>query len=264
MKGRGLRTAVVDRDLNQQVFRGRLGVLDEDVEVTILIEHAGIDQLVLEFVAAAFAVGLDEIAVWKRRLRVLVQVLHVRVRRRRVEIEVVLLDVLAVVALAVGQTKQPFLEDGVLAVPERDGETEDLLVVGDAGEAVFSPSIGSRARLIVGEVIPRVARIAVILAHGAPLPLTQIGSPLAPRGIRVARLGETQSFSGCLPIVRRHHSSLHCLPGAIGIVEGHGPRRRIRSGPQIFLANGAVVIDDEGHDTGGVVLGRPGDERKAT
>ena len=70
-------------------------------------------------------------------------------RRRRVEVEVVLLDVLAVVAFAVGQAEQPLLEDRVLAVPQRDGEAELLLVVGDAGEAVFAPAVGARARLIV-------------------------------------------------------------------------------------------------------------------
>ena len=36
------------------------------------------------------------------------------------------------------------------------------------------------ARLIMGEVAPGVLVIAVILAHRAPLALTQVGSPLAP------------------------------------------------------------------------------------
>ena len=67
----------------------------------------------------------------------------------RVEVEVVLLHVLAVVALAVGQAEQPLLEDRILAVPQRQREAEQLLVVADAGEAVLAPAVGARARLVV-------------------------------------------------------------------------------------------------------------------
>ena len=101
-------------------------------------------------------------------------------RRRAVEVEVVLLHVLAVIALAVGQAEQALLEDRVLAVPEREREAEPLLVVGDAGQAVLAPVIGARARLVVAEVIPGVAVFAVVLAHGAPLPLAEVGPPFLP------------------------------------------------------------------------------------
>ena len=69
--------------------------------------------------------------------------------RRAVEVEVVLLDILAVVAFAVGQAEEPFLQDGVLAVPQRQGEAEALLVVGDAGQAVLAPAVGAGAGLVV-------------------------------------------------------------------------------------------------------------------
>ena len=151
------RSAVVHGDLDQNVFGEVLGVLHEDVEVAILIEHAGVEQLVLELVPAPAAVRLHKVGVGIGRLRILVQVLHVRMRRRAVEVEVVLLDILAVIAFAVGQSEQPFLENRVLAVPQGQGEAEPLLVVGDAGQTVFTPAIGSRAGLIVGEVIPGIA-----------------------------------------------------------------------------------------------------------
>jgi len=67
---------------------------------------------------------------------------------------VVLLDVLAVVPLAVGEPEEPFLEDGIPAVPERNSETELLPVVGDAGEAVLAPAVGARPRVVVREVRP--------------------------------------------------------------------------------------------------------------
>ena len=109
---RGLGAAVGDRDLDQDVFGRRLRVLDEHVEVAVAVEHARVEQLVLEVRRGrACRLVSHEVVVGIGRLRVLVEILHVRVRRRRVEIEVVLLDVLAVVALAVGQAEQPLLED---------------------------------------------------------------------------------------------------------------------------------------------------------
>ena len=82
--------------------------------------------------------------------------------RRAVEVEVVLLDVLAVIALAVGQAEEAFLEDRIFAVPQGQGEAEPLLVVGDAGQAVLAPAVGGGG-LVVAEVVPGVATFAVVL-----------------------------------------------------------------------------------------------------
>src|SRR5713101_4342851 len=90
-----------------------------------------------------------------------------------VEIEVVLFDVLAVIALAVGQPEQTLLDDGIFAVPQSQGETKPLLIVRDSGQAVLAPAVGAGAGLVMAEVIPGVAAFAVILADGAPLPLAE-------------------------------------------------------------------------------------------
>src|SRR4051812_24405463 len=70
---RWLRSAVLDADLNKHIVRGGLGVFDEDVEIAVVIENAGVDQFVLEFVPAAAAVGVDKLAVRIRNLRILIQ-----------------------------------------------------------------------------------------------------------------------------------------------------------------------------------------------
>ena len=127
-------------------------------------------------------------------LRVLVEVLHVRVRRRRVDVEVVLLDVLAVIPLAVREAEQPLLEDRVSPVPEREGEAETLLVVRDPADAVLAPAVGARARLVVREVVPGVAVRAVVLANGPPLPLGEVGAPLLPRDPCLARVVQAPLF----------------------------------------------------------------------
>src|SRR6185369_9815570 len=97
-----------------------------------------------------------------RRLRVLVEIPHVRVRRRAVEVEVVLLDVLAMVPLTVGEAEQSLLQDRVAAVPESQREAQELLVVGNAAQPIFAPAVGARARVVVREVVPRVPAFAVI------------------------------------------------------------------------------------------------------
>src|SRR5262249_691300 len=159
------------------------GILDEHVEVAILIEDSGIEQLVLEFVAAALLVGLDKVAIGEGSLGILVEILHVRVGRGGVEVEVILLDVVAVVPLAVGQPEQELLENGILAVPEGPREAEELLLVADPPQPVLPPAIGPRAGLVVAEVVPGVPGVAVVLPHGAPLPIREIGPPLAPRHV---------------------------------------------------------------------------------
>jgi hypothetical protein len=100
--------------------------------------------------------------------------------RRRVEVEIILLNVLAVVPLAVGEAEEPFLQDGVLPVPQGERETEVLPVIGYAAQPVFAPPVGPGARLVVGEIVPGVPRFAVIFPHRAPLPLGKARAPLLP------------------------------------------------------------------------------------
>ena len=76
-------------------------------------------------------------------MRILVQVLHVRVRGGAVEVEIVFLNVLAMIAFAICQAKQTFFQDGIPAIPERNCETKLLLVIADPGKTVFSPTIGA-------------------------------------------------------------------------------------------------------------------------
>ena len=114
--------------------------------------------------------------------------------RRAVEVEVVFLDVLAVIALAIGQAEQPLLEDRVLAVPQRQGKAQPLVVVAEPGEAVLAPMIGARPGLIVREIVPRIAVLAVVLAHRAPLALAEVGPPLLPGHPLLTRLIQAAPF----------------------------------------------------------------------
>jgi len=55
------RPAVVDRDPHQNVVGGRFGVFHKYIKVTVVVEDAGIEQLVLGIVAAAPAVFLNQL-----------------------------------------------------------------------------------------------------------------------------------------------------------------------------------------------------------
>ena len=109
-------------------------------------------------------------------------------RGRAVEVEVVLLDILAVVRLAVGEPEQALFQDRVALVPQRQRKAEPLLVIAESPEPVLAPPVGARARLVMGEIVPRVAVFAVVLADRPPLPLAEVGAPFLPGDVRLARL----------------------------------------------------------------------------
>ena len=68
------------------------------------------------------------------------------------------------------------------SVPQRQREADVLMPIGDAGEPVLIPAIGSRAGVIVRKVVPRGAVRAVVFADGAPGAFTEVGSPALPVG----------------------------------------------------------------------------------
>src|SRR4051794_11430555 len=147
-----------------------------------------------------------------------------------VDVEVVLLHVLAVVALGVGQPEQPLLEDRVVPVPQTQGETHQPLVVADAREPVLTPAVGARAGLVMGEVVPCIAVVAVVLTNGPPLTLAEVGAPLPPAAVTCLR--QAQSLS-----CRRHRSPPTLLPSTD---QGAVPRGTL-AGRTTASGTGAVL-----------------------
>ena len=129
MEQSGFRPAIADADLDQQVFRFCLGVFNKHIEVPVVVKYAGIQQFILQLLSTALVVGFNEVPVWKGRLGILVQVLHVGVGRRTIEVEIVLLHILTMIPLGIAQSEGTFLQDRVLAVPERKSKAENLMVI---------------------------------------------------------------------------------------------------------------------------------------
>jgi hypothetical protein len=74
----------------------------------------------------------------------IVQVLHVGVGGSAVEVEVILLDILSMVALAVGEPEQTLLQDGVPPVPKCESEAQSLPVIADFSQPILAPAVGRR------------------------------------------------------------------------------------------------------------------------
>src|SRR5262245_7374971 len=94
-------------------------VLDENVKVPIAVKHSGVQQLVFKPAPSPPLVLLDEVKIREFRLWVLVQILHVGMRRRVIEIEVVLLDVFTVIAFRRHKPEGTLLQDWIPSVPKR-------------------------------------------------------------------------------------------------------------------------------------------------
>src|SRR4051794_33357064 len=109
--------------------------------------------------------------------------------RERVEMEVALLHILAVIRLAGHETEVALLENRVLFVPQRKRPAEDLIPVAETSDAVLAPPKCFRSRQIVRKVRPRIAVRAVVLAHGAPRAVGEIRPPLSPAGDVVRKAG---------------------------------------------------------------------------
>src|SRR2546422_5152189 len=184
MKRRGVGAGIGDGDTTQKLVGRRLRVLGDDVEVAIFLEGPGVHELELGVTAAAPLVLFDEPRVGNLALGILVETLHIGVGRRGVEVEVIVLDVLAVVPLRAGEAENPLLENRVLLVPEREREAEPLVIVRDPEETVLSPAIGAGPRVVMREVVPRRPVGGEVLTARPPLPLRQGGSPPPPVGWR--------------------------------------------------------------------------------
>src|SRR5882724_4507939 len=182
MNRRRFRSPIVNVDAHEHVLWSSLGVFNKHVEVAVVVENAGVEQLELRLAGVAFAppVLLHKLRVRKFPLRILVEHLQVRVRGRGVEVVVKFLCIFAVIALTVREAENTLLQNRVSAVPQREREAEALLVVANPRDSVLTPAIRAAAGMVVREIFPGVAVCRVILPHCAPLAFGKIWAEAAP------------------------------------------------------------------------------------
>src|SRR5262249_36892942 len=211
-----VRAGVAQTDSDAEVLGVGLGVVDRYVPVTVVSEDAGVEELVLPVFAAASRILGDQVLVRESVLWVDVPPAQPGRGGSRVAVPPVLLGVLAVVALGAGEAEDPLLQQGVDAIPQGQREAESLALVADAGEAILAPAIGTGARMIVRDVLPRGALRAVILPHRAPLALREVGTPEAPACASIS-FRETRAFG----VLGRRRGTSH--PVILGSCRTAGP-----------------------------------------
>ena len=212
---RRLGAGIDDADPHQDVLGRGLRVLHVHVEPAVLVEDAGVDELVLRLVDAAAGVGLQQVLVREGGLRVPVEHPEVRAGRRGVLVPVRLLHVLAVVPLRIGEAEEPFLEDRVVPVPQGHREAESSLPIAEARESVLAPSIRPAPGMVVRERIPRRSVGRVVLSNRAPLAFAEPRSPLSPGAMGAVGSSDASAFL----VAERE---------CVGIGLRHGPQRSRR------------------------------------
>ena len=172
--------AIADGDLEQKIVRRCLGVFHKHVVIAIVVKDAGVEQLKLRLTPPPTAVLAHKPSVGELPLRVFVEHLQIGMRGCRIEVVIQLLDVLAVVALRIGQPEEALFEDRVAAIPQHQREAQPLQLIAEARNAVLSPAEGPAASCVVGDVIPGIPVGAVVLPNRSPLAFAQIRSPTIP------------------------------------------------------------------------------------
>src|SRR5579863_4301262 len=122
----GVGTAVECFYTDADIFGRFFSVLDEDIEVSVVIKDACIQQFVLRLRSPS-ATFVDQLPVGKLPLRVLIEHVHVTVSGQIVKVEPVLFHIFAMIGLVGGETEHALFENGVAAVPKWQGENQQLI-----------------------------------------------------------------------------------------------------------------------------------------
>ena len=138
-------------------------------------------------------------------------------RGSAVEIEVVFLHIFAVIALVAGEPKDPFFQDRIPFVPQRQRKADELTPVADSSEAIFIPAVRARAGMVMGEEFPGIPVGAVVFTHCTPGALAEIGPPTLPvfrfrPGFRQSDFFLCHGTSSQIMLTKHSNSSLNASP----------------------------------------------------
>jgi hypothetical protein len=67
-----------------------------------------------------------------------------------------------------------------LFIPQGYRQTDVLEAITKATQPIFIPALGPAAGLIMAEIFPGAATVAVIFMHGSPGTFTEVGAPVFP------------------------------------------------------------------------------------
>src|SRR5690606_135226 len=197
-----LLTSVFDRDFDTNIPYIFLGVFDIYIKVVVIVKPSRIQNFVFVFFYGSLPVNFEQIVVRIWSMSVLIQVLHIRMSRSIIEVVIQLFNILPMVSLGSRQSKQPFLENGIIPIPHSECKAYSTFFIRYSGNPVFSPSVNSTSGVIMRKIIPRTTVRAIIFPNRTPLSLTEIGTPFQP--VFPSTIMFLQSF-----LFKFHNSSLY-------------------------------------------------------
>ena len=80
-----------------------------------------------------------------------------------VKVIIEFLHILAVIPFMASDTVETFLDDRILAVPERKSKAKALVIIADTSNSILSPPVCARSGMSVRKVGPCVSVMRVVL-----------------------------------------------------------------------------------------------------
>src|SRR3974390_2455145 len=98
------------------------------------------------------------------------------------------------IPFVVSEPEQALFQDGIVLIPQRECEAQQLLVIGNPSETILAPVVCPRTRLFVRKIAPCISVGTVVLTDGTPLSLAEVRSPLFPWDTRVTSVVQALLF----------------------------------------------------------------------
>ncbi|HRO69482.1 MAG TPA: hypothetical protein PK951_03850 [Chitinophagaceae bacterium] len=73
------------------------------------------------------------------------------------------------IALWIAKAKQAFFQNRVFPIPQGDAETQVPKVIGNTGQAIFTPEISPAMGVIKWKIMPGIPVDAIVLTGMAPI-----------------------------------------------------------------------------------------------
>src|SRR6266508_2704481 len=87
------------------------------------------------------------------------------------------------ITLITRQSKQPLFQNRILSVPQCQRKTNMLLLVANARNSIFTPTVYATASMIMRKIIPGLAVFTIIFSYCPPLAFAEIGPPFSPTSL---------------------------------------------------------------------------------
>ena len=86
MQGGGFRPAIAGGDAHEQIVGIDAGIFDKNIEIAVIVEYAGIDELIFRLQLPAAPIFLPQLRIRKGALRIFVERFQVGMRGQGIQV----------------------------------------------------------------------------------------------------------------------------------------------------------------------------------